>query len=192
MNIEHYLISNKVDKIIKKPLSDEELKIILGKDLKIIMYPDLAKYNSLEELLPDTFDYCVILIIEGENRYNIEGHWTALIKYDGIYEYFDPYGNPPDYDLIHWLDKKTRARLNESKPYLKYLLKNQTYTFNRTKYEALRRGVNTCGSHCAYRLYQFKKYNLTLAEYQRHMIDLSKTYGISYDTIVASFVSFFL
>ena len=43
-----YLLSNKLDKLIKKPLSDTELKTILGNDLKIVMYPDLAKYSPLE------------------------------------------------------------------------------------------------------------------------------------------------
>jgi hypothetical protein len=192
MNIEHYITPSRIDKMVEKPLSDAELKHILGRDLKIIMYPDLAKYSSIEQLLPSPNDYCIILIIEDENKYNIVGHWCALLKYDGIYEWFDPYGNPPDYDLIHWMDKKTRARLHESKPYLKYLLKNKTYTFNRTRYEILRKGVNTCGSHCAYRIYQFKKYGLNLAEYEHHLLGLSKQYGIGYDRIVARFVSFFL
>jgi hypothetical protein len=193
MNIpEHYITPNKINKIIRKPLSDDELKAILGKKLKIVMYPDLVKYDTIEQLLPNPFDYCIILIIEDENKYSIEGHWTALLRYNGTYEYFDPYGNNVDYDLIHWMDKKTRARLNESNPYLTYLLKNKPYIYNKVRYEVLRKGVNTCGSHCAYRIYKFQKDNLTLAEYQKHMIELSKQYGITYDAIVASFVGFFL
>ena len=31
---EHYLLSNKLDKLVKKPLSDTELKTILGNNLK--------------------------------------------------------------------------------------------------------------------------------------------------------------
>jgi hypothetical protein len=193
MNIpEHYISESKINKIVKKPLSDNELKTILGKDLKILMYPDLAKYSSIEQLLPNPNDYCIILIVESETKFNISGHWTALLKYDGAYEYFDPYGNGVDVDLMTWMDAKTRARLSESKPYLRHLLKNKTYTFNRTKYEILRKGVNTCGSHCAYRIHKFQKANFTLAEYQQHMNNLSKQYGISYDKIVARFVSFFL
>jgi hypothetical protein len=189
---EHYISDNKINKMVKKPLSDEELKVILGKDLKVIMYPDLTKYNSIEELLPKPLDYCIILIIESENKYNIEGHWTALLKYDGTYEYFDPYGNGVDVDLMSWMDKATRARLHESTPYLSYLLKNKTYTYNKVKYELLRKGVNTCGSHSAYRIYQFKNYGLKLPEYQQHMANLSKQYGVGFDKIVARFVSFFL
>jgi hypothetical protein len=95
-------------------------------------------------------------------------------------------------DLINWMDMKTRVKLHESKPYLTFLLKGRKYIYNKVKYEVLKRGVNTCGSHCCYRIYQFKKYNLTLEEYQRHMLEVSKRYGIGFDKIVASFVSFFL
>ena len=189
---EHYMSESKINKMVKKPLSDEELKVILGKDLKIVMYPDLADYSSIEELLPNPNDYCIILIVESETKFNISGHWTALLKYDGIYEYFDPYGNGVDVDLMSWMDAKTRARLNESKPYLTYLLKGKTYIYNKVKYEVLRKGVNTCGSHSSYRIYQFKKYGLKLEEYQQHMNNLSKQYGVGFDKIVARFVGFFL
>ena len=43
---EHYVSDSEINKMVKKPLSDNELKIILGKDLKIVMYPDLAKYSD--------------------------------------------------------------------------------------------------------------------------------------------------
>ena len=193
MNIpESYLSTNKLDKLVKHPLSDEELKAILGRNLKIIMYPDLAKYSTIEQPLPNPNDYCIILIVESESKYNISGHWCALLKYNGIYEWFDPYGNDVDVDLMSWMDRKTRARLHESKPYLTYLLKGRKYIYNKVKYEVLKKGVNTCGSHSSYRIYQFKKYSLTLEQYQKHMLDLSKQYGIGFDKIVASFVSFFL
>ena len=105
---------------------------------------------------------------------------------------FDPYGNPVDYDLIHWLDKTTRARLKENVRYLTYLLKGRTHIHNRIKYEVLRKGVNTCGSHCVYRIYKFIKNEMSLADYQKHMNELSKMYGITYDKIVAAFVSHWL
>ena len=189
---EHYLSSNKVNKLVHKALSDEELKVILGKDLKIVMYPDLAKYSSIEQLLVNPNDYCIILIVESESKFNISGHWTALLRYDGLFEYFDPYGNDVDVDLMTWMDRKTRARLQESKPYLTYLLKGRKYIYNKVKYEVLKKGVNTCGSHSSYRIYQFVKYNRTLEDYQKHMQDLSKQFGMGYDKIVASFVGFFL
>jgi len=189
---EHYLSSNKVNKLVHKALSDEELKVILGKNLKIVMYPDLAKYTTIEQLLPNPNDYCIILIVESESKFNISGHWTALLRYDGLFEYFDPYGNDVDVDLMTWMDRKTRARLHESTPYLTYLLKGRKYIYNKVKYEVLKKGVNTCGSHSSYRIYQFVKYSRTLEDYQKHMQDLSKQFGMGYDKIVASFVGFFL
>ena len=189
---EHYLSSNKVNKLVHKALSDEELKVILGKNLKIVMYPDLAKYSSIEQLLVNPNDYCIILIVESESKFNISGYWTALLRYDGLFEYFDPYGNDVDVDLMTWMDRKTRARLQESKPYLTYLLKGRKYIYNKVKYEVLKKGVNTCGSHSSYRIYQFLKYSRTLEDYQKHMQDLSKQFGMGYDKIVASFVGFFL
>ena len=153
---EHYISDSKINKIVKKPLSDEELKVILGKEVKIIMYPDLAKYSSIDNLLVNPNDYCIILIVESETKFNISGHWTALLKYDGMYEYFDPYGNDVDVDLMSWMDAKTRVSLDESKPYLTYLLKGRKYIYNKVKYEKLKKGVNPCGSHSSYRIYQFK------------------------------------
>ena len=189
---EHYLSSNNANKLVHKALSDEELKVILGKDLKIIMYPDLAKYSSIEQLLVNRNDYCIILIVESESKFNISGHWTALLRYDGLFEYFDPYGNDVDVDLMTWMDRKTRATLHESTPYLTYLLKGRKYIYNKVKYDVLKKGVSTCGSHSSYRIYQFLKYSRTLEDYQKHMQDLSKQFGMGYDKIVSSFVGFFL
>jgi hypothetical protein len=83
----------KTDKLIKKPLSDNEIKRILGKATKLITYPELAKYTDLNQLLPAPNDFVVILIVEDETQDVISGHWTAVLKYDNLFEFFDPYGN---------------------------------------------------------------------------------------------------
>ena len=38
---------NRIKQVMRKPLSEDDLKKILG-DCKIITYPDLAKYDTLE------------------------------------------------------------------------------------------------------------------------------------------------
>ena len=59
-------------KLVHKPLSDDDLRRVLGEDLKIIKYSDLEdlkiikysdldNYNDLDELLPNPVDYCIIL-----------------------------------------------------------------------------------------------------------------------------------
>ena len=40
-------------KMMRTPLSDTDLKNILGDDLKIILYSDLSKLSNLRELLPN-------------------------------------------------------------------------------------------------------------------------------------------
>ena len=88
-------MSDDVKELIESPMSDGDLRKILGKDLKIIRYSDLAHLRSLAQLLPRPKDHCVLL-------YEVQpgvGHWVALLKYNGAYEFFDPYGLQPDAHL---------------------------------------------------------------------------------------------
>ena len=67
---------NRIKQVMRKPLSEADLITILGKDTKIIVYPDLAKYSSLDELLPRPYDFIIILLLETP----VSGHWCCLIK----------------------------------------------------------------------------------------------------------------
>jgi hypothetical protein len=49
---------NRIKQIIRKPLSDSDLKHILGSETRIITYPQLANYRTIEELLPKSYDFC--------------------------------------------------------------------------------------------------------------------------------------
>ena len=84
-----------VIQLIHKALSDEDIGTILGTDTKIIRYSELRHIDDLDELLTKDIDYCIILYEDIPDR----GHWTALSKYNGIYEYFDSYGKKPDKSL---------------------------------------------------------------------------------------------
>jgi hypothetical protein len=64
-------------KLINKSLSDRDLKHILGDDLKIIKYADLAKYNSIDEILTNERDYAMLLYVDNETPSLISGHWVA-------------------------------------------------------------------------------------------------------------------
>ena len=85
-----------------------------------------------------------------------------------------------------------RVRLHENKNNLTYLLKEEHVIYNKVKYERLRKGVNTCGSNVAYRIYNFIKKDMDLEQYHKHMEDLSKSFGLSYDKLVAAFISYFI
>jgi hypothetical protein len=147
----------------------------------------------LSSCYPSPFDYCVILIVEDENKYTIEGHWTALLRYNGIYEYFDPYGNPIDYDLIHWMDKEDTSKAARKQTLFDLLIEK----VNNTPIIKLNTRCYERGQYLWLALLHIASINLrnitrTLEEYQRHMLEVSKQYGIGFDKIVASFVSFFL
>ena len=109
-----------VIQLIHKALSDEDIGTILGTDAKIIRYSELRHIDDLDELLTNAIDYCIILYEDRPDR----GHWTALSKYDGIYEPFDSYGNKPD-KTLEWVNMKMRRRLNQATPYLTNLLKSK-------------------------------------------------------------------
>ena len=171
-------------KIINYPLSNKDIENVLGSDTKIITYPELANYKTIEELLPKEFDFVVILILEKPNS----GHWTSLIRYQNTYEFFDSYGNPPDYDLMHWLTVKQRTELKENTTYLSNLLKGHRVIFNRVRYQQMKDGVNDCGDHICYRIYKFKHDNFSLRDYHQHIQNLCKMYGTTPDDIVCEFI----
>ena len=126
---------NRIKQVMRKPLSESDLHAILG-NCKIITYPDLAKYNSLDELLPRPYDFVIILLLESP----ASGHWCCLIKNPSQYEWFDSYGNAPDADLTNWLSPSERIRLKENTTYLSNLLQGRNYVYNKIKHQNYAKG----------------------------------------------------
>ena len=100
-------------RLINKALSDEDIQRILGGDAKIIKNSKLSHLYDIDQLLPGDKDYCIILYEDSPNR----GHWTALLKYNGLYEHFDPYGVKPD-NQLKWISAKRNRMLNQDEPHL--------------------------------------------------------------------------
>ena len=113
----------------------------------------MAKYNTLEELLPKPYDFCKSLLLETR----VSGHWCALIRNPPQYEGFDSYGNAPDADLSKWLTPSQRIKLKENTYILSNLLQGRNYIDNKVKYQQMKEGINTCGDHATHRCYKFKK-----------------------------------
>ncbi len=106
-----------VVRLINKTLSDEDIHNILGGDAEIVKYAELGEICDIDQLLPREKDYCIILYEDKTNR----GHWTALSKYNGLYEHFDSYGLKPNSEL-KWTRDKRHRQLNQDEPYLTQLL----------------------------------------------------------------------
>ncbi len=67
---------------MKRMLSNRDMiRILKAKDpsmsqSKILEYPDLNQYASLHELLPESYDYRIILVEDKPHQ----GHWTCMIR----------------------------------------------------------------------------------------------------------------
>ena len=84
-------------RIEQKPLSDADLRTILGDNLKIIKYSELESVDSLEELLPNSKDYLIMLYETEEDS----GHWVAMLRYTDVNNYDRiEFLTPMDIDLI--------------------------------------------------------------------------------------------
>ena len=77
-------------------LSNHELEKMMNNQIKVVIYPDLVNYNSIEELL-EPFGAVIILYLMDTDT----GHWVTLFRYPNSnkIEFFDPYGRKPDYGL---------------------------------------------------------------------------------------------
>jgi len=104
--------STKLKKIVESPLDDADIRHYLP-NAKIMVYSDLNNYKSIDELLPNSIDYCIILVEDSPNN----GHWICVLKYNNTVEYFDSYGNYPDKNL-NWISLEERKKLGQGKPTL--------------------------------------------------------------------------
>jgi hypothetical protein len=54
---------NRIKQVIRKPLSDTDLKAYSATDTNTYI-SGLSKYNNLDELLPRAYDFVIILLLE--------------------------------------------------------------------------------------------------------------------------------
>src|SRR6188768_1962094 len=109
-----YIIENLED----ISLSNQELMKLIDHKAKLITYTDLAKCNSIDQVL-EPYGACIILFLTREHY----GHWCCLFKVKpDTLEFFDPYGLKPDDELDFEIDPYFRKYAKEDYPHLTYLL----------------------------------------------------------------------
>ena len=164
------------------PLSDGDIRKILGSDIKIVTYPMLANMSSASQMF-DAKGRCILLFLTSSPT---EGHWCCLLnKSDGIH-FFDPYGDKPEEQLDN-IPQSRLEMMNESQPYLSDLLKGsgKPVFYNTHAFQKSSSSVNTCGRHCVsrclYAPYSLQKY--------KKIVDSSKmspddfVSGLTYDKL---------
>lgn len=170
--------------LIEEPLGDDDIRRYLP-NAKIMRYNNIAKYNSIEELLPKNIDYAILLYEDRPNK----GHWVCVLKYNNTYEFFDSYGGAPDSQL-KWNSKEVNNKLRQQ-PYLTNLFDktDKEVIYNPYKYQEDSSDVNTCGRHCVFRILNLIEKDKTLQEYFNLMNLVKKETKSSYDDIVANLIN---
>jgi len=159
-------------KLQKMPTSSHYLKELLGGKVKILPYPELVKYETIEELL-SPYGMVIILYLQKDNY----GHWTTIF-YQGKnrIEHFDSYGYFPDDELNFKMDPYFRKVNNMEYPLLSLLLyeafDRYDMTFNEHKFQQKSKDISTCGRHCVVRL---QNRHLTLEKYKDLMYSTNYT-----------------
>lgn len=140
---------------------------------KIIDYNDLHKQNSIIDLFDES--KCVFLLyirkVEQHGQLKtIIGHWVALFLNKGNkIHFFDPYGFPPD-DKIYFQQSNI-----DIQPVLKKMLDQYgNYTVNKTKFQNLKAGYETCGRWCTVRMYFNNKSHKQFKDYINLLVNKTK------------------
>lgn len=159
-------------------LSNFDILRLLNNNCNIILYPNLHKYTSIEQLL-NPYNCCIILY-EAQPDY---GHWCALIKTDDKnIEYFNPYGGKID-NSLDYISKKFKKQTNQFFPYLSKLMYNSSYNlnYNEFKFQKKKPDIKTCGRHCVIRVLCK---DLNIYEYKELLDKLRKMYNTDFDGVV--------
>lgn len=138
-----------VEEAIEYPLSDGDIKTILGDDIAIHRYPDLKGASSLHDIT-DNKGRAIVLFL---NQSPTSGHWCCLLNKRDSVEFFDPYGDPPETQTDD-LPKAKEQELEMDQSLLLPLLKQsgKRVIVNKTQFQTQRGDVNTCGRWCVARL----------------------------------------
>jgi len=155
-------------------LSDDDIRKLLGEDIKITPYADLANVHNINELF-DRKGRAILFFPQENERV---GHWCAMIKEGRHIEFFDPYGDEPDAQK-GGLSKSKLEQLHMDHPDLTNLLLNSggRVIFNKVQLQKLSNHVQTCGRHCVCRLL-YARYPI-----QRYR-DIIRRSGLSPDDFV--------
>ncbi len=129
-------------------LSDSDLMDLVDDKAKLVLYPELINYTSIDDVL-GKYAACVLLF-EAKPGY---GHWVCLFRDDDLIEFFNPYGGYPD-DSLEFIPMHFREVSNQLEPYLSMLMMNSPYrlSYNEHAFQLHGKNIKTCGRHCAMRL----------------------------------------
>lgn len=167
-------------------LSNYDIMRLLNNKVNIVLYPDLHKYKSIDQLLSPYG--CCILLYEAKKDY---GHWTAILKNNNAIEFFNSYGGDsagiPDYSLI-LINPQFRIISNQIFPYLTKLMYASPYqlNYNEFQFQEHAEDIRTCGRHCVVRCLCK---NMNIYQYKELLDKLCNRFNTDYDGVVTILTS---
>lgn len=169
-----------------KCLSDTDIRHILG-NVKIIAYPDLAKYNSIDQCFGPR-DMFILFFEEDKEGGQVSGHWNYVQKLNNNkILFFDSYGLKVD-QCKKWLPQYQLMKLKEYPNYLSDLINksDKTVVYNPYKYQSMKSGVNTCGDYVCLRALCR---NMNGLQFKNYLDELKKKYNVqTYDEAVVEYI----
>jgi hypothetical protein len=168
--------------------SNEDIKRCIGcSDEHIMKYSELANYNSLEQLLPNTVDYKIILVETNRNS----GHWVCVLRKGNVIECFNSYGIPIDSEFKYipdWIERW----LGEDTRYLTNLIKASkgfTVVSNKVPFQENINGINTCGRWVILRI-ELHRLGYSLDEFVKVIQSASSKQDLEPDELVCLWIKF--
>lgn len=153
------------------PLSDSYVRKKLNNMCNIVLYRDLHKYRTIDQLFGPY--RCCVLLFESKEGF---GHWVCLFKRDDTISFFDSYSGYPD-DSLPKIDKNFRKISNQMEPILSKMMMNSGYKleYSSTPLQEKNKKINTCGRWCILRiLYWFldeKEFNKLIDSYKNDKLE---------------------
>ncbi len=132
----------KINQKEKKSLSGEEVLMICDNKAKMYTYPELVKFNNIDDLLKP-YGAIIILYLTKENY----GHFCCIFKQNKTtISFFDSYGYLPD-DQLKFAPMHFRKSHDQYYPHLTYLMYNSNYKidYNNHVLQSSKKDIATCG-----------------------------------------------
>lgn len=132
------------------PLSTDEILTALHHKCRVIDYNTLAKYNSIDDLLNQSFGK-VIILFEFAPR---NGHWCSVLYINKPGQaksilFFDSYGTKPD-KILDWCPKTFLKLSGQKRSTVLKILYNSKYQvyYNQHHLQKESPKISTCGRWC--------------------------------------------
>ena len=168
-------------------VSGDDLKYMLGDNLKIIKFNNLKNYSSIYDLLPKKRDYAVIFYIDDDTDGTNIGHWTCLLRNENKFYFFDSYGLTEEEEL-KFISKEKKIKYGEDEDYIKKLLKSVKHSYNKYDYQKWNDKIQTCGRWVIIKIFTFINGIITNNDFYKFIMQKMKQYKLkSFDELAVYF-----